>query len=244
MKTIFKYLMVVGYVDLTIIKRTALLCCLMLLFESSYGQYNSFNVPPSEMRYLNLGVSDISINRQAFDNWTMANYNLKENRNTNFLVDMGYIEDRFDSGITLNVGSSFAIYSAYIGYRLTRNYSPIASWLNFEAGEFLGIFTNIAPVNYVRTPDQVGQNLELHYDNGFVGLMSKNYLNFLHFNIKMGMIRIPVNSGFFVSAGYQPGSRDWRYGYYNTDTVFVSTKIHTIPKLSKVQVNTGVFVGF
>jgi hypothetical protein len=244
MKTIFKYLIIAGCAGTNVIKRAALLCCLMLLFESSYGQYNSFNAPPSEMHYFNFGVSDIFINRQAFDNWTMANYNLKENRNANFLLDVGDTEDRFDSGVSLNVGSSFAIYSAYIGYRLTRNYSPIASWLNIEAGEFLGIFTNIAPLNYVRTPDQVGQNLELHYDNGFVGLMSKNYLNFLHFNIKMGKVRIPFNSGFFVSAGYQPGSRDWRYGYYNTDTVFVSTKIHTIPKLSKLQVNTGVFVGF
>jgi hypothetical protein len=243
MKTIFKYLAGACHISLTI-NRIALVCALTLLFNCSYGQLNAFNAAPHEMGYIGFGVSNTFINRQAFDNWTLANYNLRENNNANFLIDIGVIENRFDLGANLNVGSAFVMYSAYFGYRLTRPYGPITSWLNIEAGEFLGIFHNIAPVNYVPTPDQMGQDLELHYDNGFIGLMSKSYLNFLHFNIKIGKGRIPVNPGFFVSAGYQPGSRDWKYGYYNTDTVFVSSKIHTIPKLSKVQVNAGVFVGF
>jgi hypothetical protein len=226
------------------VKKIAMVLCLLLLSQSSFCQRNGYNLQPDSMLFFAMGISSTSINRQAFDQWTRANYNLVESRRVNTLVDFGIIGGPFDFGVNLNVGSAFSTSTFYIGGRLTSKSSPISSWLNLEFGEFLGVFTNIAPLNYVPTPDQVGQKLELHYRQGYIGLSSKNFLNFLHFNAKLGKGKIPFNTGFYLGAGFQPGSNDWKYGYYNTDTVFVGRKIHNIPKLGRVQVTGGVFVGF
>jgi hypothetical protein len=222
----------------------AILLCLLSCFQNSFCQRNSQNFQTDSMFFFGMGLSKLSINRLAFDQWTRANYNLTESYNLNTYIDLDYIGGRYDLGLNFNLGSAFSTDLVYLGVRLTSPRSKIASWLNFEVGEFQGVFTNIAPVNYTLTPDQVGQKLELHYKQGYIGLTSKNFLNFLHFNTRLGKTKVPFNSGFFVSAGYQPGHGTWRYGYYNSDTVFVSNKVRTIPKLGNVQVRAGVFAGF
>lgn len=252
MKTILKYAVINCYKTLLIInrvifiafKKIAIALFLLLLFHSAFCQRNAANKEPDSLFFVHMGASNAFINRQAFDQWTRANYNLTEKYNANFLLDLGGIYKRFDFGGGLNVGGSFNQYLVYFGRRLTGQRSFITSWLNIEYGQFIGIFKNIAPVNYTLTPDQQGQQLELHYTGNFIGLSSRDFLNFLHYNIRLGKVKIPVNTGVFVSLEYQPGARNWNYGYYNTDTVFTAVKIKTIPKLSKVQVSTGVFMGF
>jgi hypothetical protein len=231
----------IGYI---ILRRVAISFILLLCFQSSFGQRNALDMEPDSMIFFHLGASYTSINRSAFDQWTRTNYNLVERHDLNTLIDIGGIYKRFDIGVDLNAGGAFNQYMVYFGRRLTGPRSFITSWLNFEAGEFVGIFKNISPVNYTPTPDQKGQQLELHYTSTYIGLTSKNFLNFLHFNIRLGKDKIPVNTGFFVGAGFQPGGRNWKYGYYNTDTVFTAVKIKNIPRLGKVQVNTGLFMGF
>jgi hypothetical protein len=252
MKTIVKYsaincykiLLTMCWVALFTFRKIAVTLFLLLLFQSSFCQRNAANMEPDSMLYFHMGASNAFINRQAFDQWTRANYNLTEKYNANFMLDLGGVYKRFDLGGSLNVGGSFNQFVVYVGRRLTGQRSFITSWLNFEYGQFVGIFKNIAPVNYTLTPDQQGQQLELHYTGNFIGLSSRNFLNFLHYNIKLRKVKIPVNTGVFVSLEYQPGARDWNYGYYKTDTVFTAVKIKTIPKLSKVQLTTGVFMGF
>jgi len=252
MKTIFKYsainchltLLPFNRVIFIAVKRTAITFILLLLFQYAFCQRNAANREPDSMFFFHMGASNAFINRQAFDQWTQANYNLTERYNMNLLIDLGYIYRRFDIGADLSVDATFNQHLIYIGRRLTGPHSFITSWLNFEYGQFTAVFTNIAPVNYKLTPDQQGQQLELHYTGNYIGISSRNFLNFLHHTIRIGKGGIPINTGFFVGAGYQPHGGYWQYGYYNKDTVFTAVKIKTIPKLSKVQVTTGIFVGF
>ncbi|HWZ04220.1 MAG TPA: hypothetical protein VNX40_11465 [Mucilaginibacter sp.] len=225
-------------------KKIALPFFLLFLFQSSFCQRNAVNKEPDSMFFFHMGASNAFINRQAFDQWTRANYNLTERYNLNLLIDLGYIYRGFDFGADLSVDATFNQHLVYFGRRLTGPHSFITSWLNFEYGQFTAVFTNIAPINYKPTPDQQGQQLELQYTANYIGLSSRNFFNFLHHTIRIGKGGIPINTGFFVGAGYQPHGGNWQYGYYNKDTVFTAVKIKTIPKLSKVQVTTGVFVGF
>ncbi len=247
MKTIFKYLSAIFFNDRLLLitcKSAIVTLCLLLVAEISFCQRNAFHHTPDSMLYVYLGASSNYIDKHAFDVWTATNFNLTERYRTNFYIDLGGLYKGYDLGLTANIGPSFGNAGGYIGRRLTRKNSFISSWLNLEMGGFFGRFTNIMPVNYTLAPDQVGQQMELHYNAFYMGLALKNYFNFLQYNIKIGRTRIPVNTGFFVSANWQPGQRNWRYGYYTQDTVFNGVKIQNIPKLGKLQGTAGVFMGF
>jgi hypothetical protein len=251
MKNIFKYQAIacckelpINLSILNLLKKPAITLFLILLFQSSYCQRSAKNKEIDSSFLFHMGASYDFVNRGAFDAFTKANYNLVERHNMNLLIDFGYIYRRFDFGGDLDIDATFNQHLIYFGRRLTGPHSFITSWLNLEYGQYTGVFKNIAPVNYTLTPDQRGQQLQLQYTANYIGISSRNFLNFLHHTIRLGKGGLPINTGFFVGAGYQPNGGNWKYGYYNTDTVFTAVKIKTIPKLSRVQVSTGVFVGF
>ena len=219
---------------------------ILITAQNAFSQRNVSNLQPENMLVMNIGVDNFFISRQAFDKWTRVNFNLVENNNPNIFFDFGGIFRAYDFGISATSnGIGFDLTQGYIGRRLTRPRSPVSSWLNLEFGGIYGQFTNIRPVNYVLTPDQVGQKLQLRYSSNYWGLTSKNYLNFLHYNAPFfGHKKIPINTGVFASVDYQPYHRQWKYGYYNQDTVFTSVKIKTIPLLGKIHGTAGIFCGF
>ena len=248
MKTIFKYLSAIFYNDQLplIVRNKSVILTSWLLFvaEIAFCQRNAFHHSPDSMLYAYFGTSEAYMDNRTFDLWTATNFNLTERYGSNFYFDLGGLYKGYDLGVTANLSPTFGNAGVYAGRRLTGKNSFISSWLNLEMGGFFGKFTNIAPVNYTLTPDQVGQHMELHYNSFYMGLKLKNYFNFLQYNIKIGRARIPINTGFFVGLNWQPGGRNWKYGYYTQDTVFNSVKITTIPKLGKVQGTAGVFMGF
>jgi hypothetical protein len=182
---------------------------------------------------------------REFNRWTTANYGLLEKYSTGVFGELSFTHKRLGGGFSIGYSAPITNWSFYFGYRLTGKYSPIGSWLNLQAGEISATFKNIAPVNYQLAPDEIGQSMELRYKAGYIGITSKNYLNFLHWNIKLPHGKIPVNVGVNASLGFTPFARNWRYGYmsYNdNDTTFVSHKVNSIPKMSKVYGSAGVFI--
>ena len=214
----------------------------ILTTNIAIAQHSINHKTTDSMLYIFAGVSKLYYQRQAFDQWTRTNFNITEPHRPSVYVDLGGTYFKNDFGIAVNAGDAFQTIGGYVGRRLTGAKSPIGSWLNIELGDFMGKFTNISPPTYNKVPD--GQQLQLTYDSFYMSLTSKNYLNFLQYNAKLGRARIPVNIGFFVSAGWQPGKRNWSYGYYDQDSVFHAQKLKPIPKLGKVQGTVGVFGGF
>ncbi len=182
------------------------------------------------------------VNRQAFDQWTLSNFNMTEPNRPSVYLDLGLLYKRVDLGVTGNIGSAFQTGGVYFGARLTGPRSFVGSWLNIELGDFFAHFYDISPPTYRPVPTD--QQLQLDYHAFYISLTSKNYLNFLSYTAKLGHSRIPVNIGFFVSAGWQPGARKWDYGYYDQDSVFHYQRIKPIPKLGKIQGTVGLFMGF
>jgi len=230
----------------TIMKKITLLLFLLACAHHVFAQLNTLN-KQDEMFIISAGPNRMFFNNRDFNTWTKANYNLIEKVSTGFKVDLSFIGRKYDAGLLLGQDSKMTSVVAYFGGKLTGQYSGISSWLNVEIGETLGIFKDIAPVNYPLIRREIGKDLELHYNAGYIGLSSRNYLNFLHWNIKIGKGAIPINAGFYASVGFTPFARNWSYGYYkytDNDTTFKSRRVNTIPKLSKVYANTGVFIGF
>ena len=226
MKTIYKYLIVTS--------------CILPVFTSLYGQ---IDLKPDATIYLNLGYDHTYINSNAFDKWTRGNYNLAEKFKDGVFFDIGCFFNRFDAGLDFVVGNRVTMFNFYFGRELTSRNSRISSWLNLGIGGYAYIPKNIAPLNYVLNPDEMGQTMELHYTAATLSLTSKNYLKIFRIKNKVQRKKVYMNSGFFVSAGYQFNTPTWRYGYYNTDTVYTARKVNTIPKLRNVQINAGVFIG-
>lgn|GEM_PF-1182893 len=247
MKTIIKYSLIAGaFVRRPFFKITITCISALLATQNAFGQRDLSDRQPLVAINVNLGLDNFLISNNALNQWTKSNFNLVEQYNPNLFFDFNCIYKQYDIGFSVSSnGNGFDVTSGYIGIHLTHSQSAVSSWLNLEFGGISGRFTNITPVNYIRTPDQVGQKMELHYLSDYWGLSFKNYLNFLHYNAPFFKHKkVPVNTGVFVSAGYQPYRRQWNYGYYNKDTVFTAVRIKTIPTLGKVHATAGVFMGF
>jgi hypothetical protein len=229
-------------IKLSIYKIAVLFLAGTLSATAAFGQRGTGHKTADSMLYLFAGPSTQFVQRQAFDQWSRTNFNITEPYRPDVYVDLGGLYNRFDLGIRANVGGAFQTMGAYAGGRFTGDRSPIGSWLELEMGDFFGRFYNITPPTY--GPVQSGQQLSLHYDAFYLSLVSKNYFNFLSYTAKLGSLRIPVNAGFFAGVGWQPGARNWRYGYYDQDSVFRVQRIKPIPKLGKLQGTAGVFMGF
>lgn len=216
---------------------------LFLIISAACAQRNRAHGTADSMWYAFFGVSKLNFQRHAFDQWTQSNYNFTESNRPSFYLDLGGIYGKYDLGVAANLGSTFQSTIGYVGRRLTGNNSFIGSWLNIEFGSVYARLDNIVPATYTVPPSN--QQLELHYNAFYLALTTKNYFNFLHYTAKLGRFRIPVNSGFFATVGWQPGARSWSYGYYDQDSTYHEQRIKPIiPKLGKFQATGGVFMGF
>lgn len=224
------------------IKHVAIGLLLLLFTHGAFAQRNKLHKTKDTAFYISAGTGKMFFQRMAFDQWSRSNFNIMEPNKFTFFADLGYLYHRFDIGAEGNFGDAFSTGGFYVGGRLTGARSPIGSWLNVEAGTINSAFKNISPPTFNKIPS--GQDLELDYSALYISLVSKNYLNFLQYNAKVGHAKIPVNVGVFVSAGWQPGKRDWSYGYYDQDSVYHAQKLKPIPKLGKFQGSAGVFAGF
>jgi hypothetical protein len=153
------------------------------------------------------------IDNRAFDNWTQINYNKKYTNRASINIDLGAVYKNYDAGLYFT-GSSpdFRTFTVYAGRKLTSAKSSIISFLNFEIGGLSITNRSLAPLNYVRSPDEVGKDMELKYYATYIGIYSKNYLNSLSFGIGKSK-RVAVKPGFYVNFEYQVGGSSWEYGY-------------------------------
>jgi hypothetical protein len=173
-------------------------------------------------------------------------------------VDMGFALKNYDFGLqAIGGGGNYQVASAYLGRRLTSLRSPITSYLNVGIGGFSDQIYDLAPVNYQRTPDEIGQHIFLRYSSAFLTLQSRNYLNNLSFNISSNR-RVNFRSGFYVNLNYRPWGSTWDFGYNkkttntyydddgdpetNTDSKFVGGKVYDVPALANKFMDAGVFV--
>ena len=227
-------------------KKLIIIFILAGCFNQAFAQLDSKNREDG-LFSIGLGPNQMFKNNGDFNRWTTANYKILKKKSTGFLFDLGYTDKHWGGGFSIGYSSPLMNFMGYAGYKLTGRYTAISSWLNVQLGEISARFKNIAPVNYQLTDDEIGQKMELHYNAAYIGISSKNYINSLHWNIKVRKEKIPVNAGFYASLGFTPFARNWRYGYYSykdNDTTFVNRKVGTIPKMSKVYGSAGVFVVF
>ncbi|HZY35319.1 MAG TPA: hypothetical protein VFE53_01645 [Mucilaginibacter sp.] len=226
-------------------KKILILVLLGLTYKNSLCQVN-LKGTEERVLILSMGTDETFINNPTFDSWTKLNYNLHEGYVMSGHLDISFVSKAYDFGIHANAPYPYGIYSFYFGRRLTGLQSPVSSFLNIEAGAFEAIYTNISPLNYTPSPDQQGQQLQLHYNATYLGLSSRNYLNKLHFTTGKGKNAISHNSGFYVDFGAEPWGGDWEYGYYKgsgKESYFKSRQVFGIPGLGKTFLDIGIFIG-
>jgi len=225
-------------------KKAALSILMFLILDNAFAQLTSSNLSPDEMVVFSYGINNSFINTQAFDRWTFSNYGFREKHRLNSFLGLDIIGGRYQLGFDAGITLPYEMGVIYFGRKLTSRASKVSSWLNLEYGRVTAVFSNLAPLDYVPPPNPQGKIMELHYKAAYIGLLSKNYLNFLHFNTRIGGLKIPFNQGINVEIGYAPPGGSWTYGYYANGSTFNGNKVYTVPKPSNVFVNTGVFLGF
>jgi hypothetical protein len=225
-------------------KQLLFLIILLAVLKNSFCQIN-LNGTEERTFVLSVGAEKMFINNEAFNNWTEQNYNKKINNFASLNLDVNMILKAYDVGIDASVGYPYAVGSIYWGRRLTSLQSKVSSFLNLHIG-FFDALPDVAPVNYVPTPDQQGKHLQLQYHETYIGLSDKNYLNKLNFRTGKGKKAVSYNPGFYFDFGYEPWNGDWQYGYYKGSgkySQFIGNKVYGIPNLSKIFFTTGIFIG-
>ena len=235
-------------------KKLIFISLLLAAGKSSFTQVSA-NDWPSDVYVFSLGPQQNIMNNPGFDVWARANYNKRISLNISPAGDLAYFGKKYDAGLNVSGLNGFAFFSFYAGRRLTSLHSRISSWLNFGVGGFSLHRSDIAPVNYILTPDEVGEKMRLQYNTTFFELTSRNYLNNLHWRIGRNK-KTSLNAGFYVTAGYDPlrYNRTWKYGYddeanttYDDDggssTPFNSVTIRSIPPLNRFFMQAGIFIG-
>ncbi len=234
-------------------KKLILICCMLLSAEAVFAQLGAAGATDNVF-VVSIGVQQRFVNNPEFNTWALSNYNKNFANKINGEGDFTYFKNWYDAGIHLSSSNSFINATLYFGLRLTSPKSKISSYLNFDAGVLSFQSFNMVPVNYTPTPDEQGKQLKLTYESYYLGLTSKNYLNDLHFHFGKHK-KISFNTGFYVSAGYDPfNDRSWTYGYDdtanetidsdgNTDIPFKGVNINNIPLLNRFFMEAGIFVG-
>lgn len=235
-------------------KKLIIILLLLVTGKSSFAQLEAGGWPAG-MVVFSVGAQQNIMNNQAFDAWTMSNYNKKIRLNITPAGDLAYFAKKYDGGAGLSGLNGFTFISFYGGRRLTPLHSAISSWLNLGIGGLVVNRSDIAPVNYVLTPDEVGQKNRLQYTMTYLELSSRNYLNNLHFRFGKKK-KTSFNAGFYVTAGYDPfnNGRYWKYGYDDTNnttydedgsssTPFNGVTIHNVPLLNRFFMQAGIFIG-
>lgn len=221
---------------------------LALFAQRSFAQ-RTFDGTADNLMIFSGGVHELYTGNTAFNAWTISNYNKRIEAPFGGNIDLMFINFKnYDIGGNFSWNNVYGFGGGYIGRRLTNPNASIASWLNIDIGSFYANYKNqVPPVNYTLTPDQIGQQLELHYTATYIGLTSKNYLNKKSIRIgkRWGAVFIPSVS---FSVGYEPFRNSaWNYGYYytqasDTSRQFKNTSIRNIPHLSKVFFNAGIII--
>jgi hypothetical protein len=196
------------------------------------------------------GVNQVSINNPSFNGWAMSNYGKNENPGVSGFFDLA-VTGKWDANLHIAAANPFLVAGIEFGKRLTKPNSPLAMYLNLDWGDFDAMFNDLAPLNYTLTPDQQGQQMQLKSSNTFFGITSRNYFSRLQFYIGKAH-RGVFTSGFYVTGGWTPFRKQWRYGYYEDDGTdadgvttynFNSVKVYNIPTINNFFIDTGFFVG-
>lgn len=225
-------------------KRLIILSVLAIAFKTS-GAQDSL---PDLKFILGIGEHETFITNKAFDAWTTANFGRTVHPSANISGQISFAVTHYDGGVYVTATYPFQNLGLYFGRRLTSYQSNFSSFLNFEIGGLGAYYKNINPVNYTPTPDQQGQDLQLHYDSYYIGISSLNYLGALHFHFSKKMNgRLSLYPAFHIGARYGFGG-GWSYGYNQPDaeddgTGFKSVKIPNIPNLGNFNVDAGFFIG-
>jgi hypothetical protein len=235
-------------------KKLILIFLLLVTGKSSFAQLDAAGWP-ADMYVFSVGAQQNIMNNPAFDAWARTNFNKKININISPAGDFAYFGKKYDGGLHVSALNGFTFVSLYGGLRLTSLHSKVSSWLNLGVGGLEIDRYDIAPVNYIPTPDEVGKKNRLQYNMTYLELSSRNYLNSLHYRVGKNK-KTSLNAGFYVTAGYDPFNNDrkWKYGYDdnanttydddgNSTTPFNSVTIHNIPLLNRFFMEAGIFVG-
>jgi len=238
-------------------KKLIILVPFLILFKSTFAQLTE-----QETKYdfftLAVGGGKTFVANTAFDAWTEQNYQRKIYNNGEVYADFGAALKNIDFGGGAQWASGdFAMINFYVGHRITPLKSPITSYLNFSWFGYIDDIYSLSPVNYVRTPDEVGKHMELRYTSSFIGISSKNYFNNIKFNISRNR-KVYFRTGFYADFGYRPWGAVWQYGYnketdsqyYDDDnqlettstTNFVGHNVYSVPALANKFFDAGVFI--
>jgi hypothetical protein len=237
-------------------KKLIVLLLFLAAVKSASAQYTPANY---DYVYLALGGGIPIINNKDFDNWSETNYHRKIYNDVEGSVDMGFVLKNYYAGFqVIGSGGDYQIANFTLGRRVTSLNSPITSYLNVGIGGFSDQIYSLAPVNFQRTPDEIGQSMYLSYTNLFLVLQSKNYINNLSFSISRNQ-RLYIRSGFYVNLNYCPWNAYWDYGYdkkttktkYDnsgnpytvvTGSNFSGTRVTDVPALANKFMDVGVFM--
>jgi hypothetical protein len=218
----------------------------ILSFMAVYNQVLAQSASVSQTRFIvDGGVSEVSINNPAFNAWAGGSNIKNVNPGVSGFFDLA-VAGKWDGDLHLSAANPFLDASFEFGKRLTRPNSPIASYINVDYGAFDAIFNNAVLPGYILTPDQRGKQLQLRSSNDYIGLTSRNYLSRLQFYLGKRHQAI-FTSGFYVTGGWMPFSKDWRYGYWTQDdadsSTFHNVRAYDVPNINNFFVEGGVFIG-
>src|ERR1700743_3613285 len=194
-------------------KKIILLLALFAVCNSAFSQ--PLTVQESRFNFFEVsgGVGVPFVNNNTFDNWSEANYHRRIYNTVEENVSFNVVFHKYDFSVEgITASGDYNMFAVYIGHRLTTDHSPITSFLNIGYGGFDNEIYSLAPVNYVRTPDEVGQHMYLSYSASYLSLQSRNYINSLSFNISRNR-RVNFRTGFYVNYNYRPWNAAWEFGY-------------------------------
>jgi len=234
--------------------RKILLSLLFILSVKSTFAQLAADGSTNKVFVASIGVRQLFMNNGQFDSWTEKNYNKKINFDKGAMFDLAFYFKKYDAGLDVSGTSSSTFIDFYFGKKLTPPTGSFSSYLNFFIGGMELNRYDLEPLDYTPTQDQQGKKMELNYSMTYLGLSSRNYFNKTH--IRFGKHKkTSLNSGFYVSAGYDPfNDRGWKYGYDDTadnsidsngdtTTPFKSVDVHNVPLLNRFFMEAGIFVG-
>lgn len=233
-------------------KKSVFILFMLLSVKAAFAQLNADGGP--NVFVGSIGIHQTFMNNQAFNSWSLSNYNKKYYQATGVHVELAYFDKQFDYGLHISGYGSFISAYAYIGKRLTSLHSKISSYLDLDFGDLAFDRSDIVPPGYVRTPDQEGKDLKLEYGMNYMGLTSTNFLNSMNFHFGKHK-KISFNTGFYATVAYNVfNDRYWKYGYDDNanstsdgdggvNIPFNSVTIHNIPLLNRFFIEAGIFVG-
>jgi hypothetical protein len=187
-----------------------------------------------------IGVDNMFVNAHHFNQWAKLSGQKPPAASVSGHLAFSYIAHYFDGGIEVIFPDPYRIEGMFAGVRLTRYKNKVTSWLNIHTGYFSALYNNLHPVNYTLTQEQMGKQMQLQYNNWYVGISNKTY--WTHHHKKHETTLIGIN----LLVGYTTGRGNWSYGYYigsGKTLSFVSQPVNGIPSIGDVFLNIGLLCG-